>query len=201
MNGVATWTGRRSGSAVGFSLSTFDCGEPLTQLLHAHALASPALLRARAAAVRYELGVAAATGREAPVPFTWAGCRLGIAVNDPTLDVVESLVHLTWRRFERAPPFAGVTKGRYDSGNGAELTIEEEGSAPPGADTSVNAAYKRGAWDWLDLIALSGILAIDVLINRSHRVRPTGDRAAPRASIVAHRRRIVGRPPRVPLSP
>ena len=144
LNGVATWRALPAGEKslpLGFSLSAFDCAVPFSKLLAAYELAHPRLLRARAAALRYERGSAASAGAGAPVPFTWAGCSLGIAVNDPMLDVVRALVHLTWRRFEPAPPFAAVPRGRFDSSYDDIFVVE--GGGGNAIESDAGAAYKR----------------------------------------------------------
>jgi hypothetical protein len=95
----------------GFSLRTRDGLLPFTALLATNVVLNPRLIRARASAVRYEQGVSVVVGRGAPVPFTWAGCCHGIAINDPTFDVVDALVSMTWRRFERAPRYSPHAQG------------------------------------------------------------------------------------------
>lgn len=121
MSGTLSWGASPAGPPavrpLGFSLLTMGGLVPFTSLLATHEVAHPSLLRARAAAVAYEAGVSCAVGDDAPVPFTWAGCSAGVAANDPTLDVVEALIRVTWRQHERPPPFAPTDAELGDDGD------------------------------------------------------------------------------------
>lgn len=214
LNGVATWRALPAGEKsrpLGFSLSAFDCAVPFTKLLTAHELAHPRLLRARAAALRYERGSAAAAGAGAPVPFTWAGCSIGIAVNDSMLDVVRALVHLTWRRFEPAPPFAAVPRGRFDSSYDDIFVVD--GGGGNALESDAGAAYKRAiatlppgiarrhelaAWlvddsSWEDLPELLALRDLSLFL-RAAAASQTGTLGLPYSSGLASFSIVFGKP-------